>query len=1273
MRVRAASSLVALAVLTALVTVPVSPAIADPAGVVVGPETLLDGSTGLRLTKEYETVAPTVPGLRSTADAAFVPGPVDTSSQDAHGGSSLQLFTGAGKPNPGTNPAVTNATLNGKEYVGRWFDPNTVATRLSSFSFRVLTPLAGAAPYLSVEFFNADPAVAHHYLNLVWTPGINGNPGVAPGQWQDFDTTTGWSTSAGWVPGITANQPVSLAAATAAIAADVNGLTLLRANVAWGDTSVNGGYANRSIYLDDISMTFDGAPTTYAFDAPYAATCAAPAGGWVTAAELSDATQWATHTEYQPTVPSTATAAISPGPSGAVGGASLVLASGAGTTAQGRGYAGKVFVDRTLPGCTVGDLTALSYRSFSASSQAGFAPYINIDVALPGDPTGGGSSSILVWSPGEASNPAPAADAWTTFSPFTGPGGWRVVRAIGGLVPGSYYTWAQVQGAIGGAEMPRGVSLVTGDSTFGGTWAGKTLQVDNLALGVDGAAPAVFDFGGPLSLCPSTSDASTQTITLTADCSTDQTVYVADGWTLDGAGHSIVGTETAGTSFHGAIVQNAGVLMHIRNLTVTTNKSVWDNPSKNSGGDLVGIRFLAAAGSLDRVTVDGVSHGNGVQEGKGVLVDNRTGAHNVQVTISGSTVVNYQKNGVDVRGAGATLELRDSTIGAGAGPQGTPVDAITAANSVVVAYGATAVIDGNHITGNDWDGTGDTTNTRDWNATGVLLYQAGASVISRNVIDGAGTDTAVDVADSVGTSTITCNVVTRSADEPGAPDVWSRGIWVDGSTASLAGNTVTGFRTPLTGAVDNRGGGCAPLAPTVAASVDGPRSATVLWGPGTVLAYAPVTSYEVSVDGVSQTHAATDTSLALTGLLPHSTHSVAVRSVNSDGPGPWTSTAFTTSSIPVPAAVSGVIASAISTTSASVSWSADPTVGDGVVDGYEVAVSGAGTSVVPAGTLASALSGLTPGASYTVTLRAHNESGWSNPVSVSFTTNDLDRRTPGAPTLTVGVPDSAGTVPLSWTPNTSDSVDFPVTGWIVAVDGTDEASLPAGTRAYDVVALRAGRHTVTVRGVNALGSAAFAAQVFLLLDPQNAPPPTAELTASSSTIVYGSRTTLRGSFALNGTGATDTVVTLWALSGSTWINVGTTVTGAGGGFTFVVAPGRTTTYRAVATGFPSAYRTVAVRAKVATALSSTVRGKKTTVKLAVTVSPRLAGTVVRLQRLVGTTWRTTSSKRLSPRSTVVFTLGTWNGWTGKYRIAVPATSTLVANVSSAVTVKVRRR
>ena len=240
---------------------------------------------------------------------------------------------------------------------------------------------------------------------------------------------------------------------------------------------------------------------------------------------------------------------------------------------------------------------------------------------------------------------------------------------------------------------------------------------------------------------PGDPDAATKTLTLVTTAAPPVTVTVPDGWTLDGAGHALIGTETAGTSFQGAIVQNAGRSMSIRNLTVHTT-AVWDNASKNSGGDLDGIKFLAASGSVTNTTVDGVSHGNGVQEGKAILVDNRNHAFDpnfrAHVNLDDVTVTNFQKAGVDFRGD-VNGRLTNSVVGQSASPSGVRTDKVTAANSVVVAYGASAVVSGNTITGNDWDG-----NT-DWNATALLGYQAGNLTVSNNVFDGPGTDMGVDV------------------------------------------------------------------------------------------------------------------------------------------------------------------------------------------------------------------------------------------------------------------------------------------------------------------------------------------------------------------------------------------------------------------------------------------------------------------------------------------------------------------------------------------------
>jgi 5-hydroxyisourate hydrolase-like protein (transthyretin family) len=1361
-RSRLLAGVVTIGVASALLTVPAATASAAPLTVTVGPEALLDGSTGIRLTKEYETNSP-VAGVRSTADHVYVEGPTDTLANAAHGGSSLQLFTGAGT---GVSP-----TYHGKDYVGRWFDATpTDPTALSAISYRTLTPNAGLAPYLNVELYSPTGAGTPTYVNSIWTPGVGPNPAVVTGVWQDYDTgNAGWSTTSNSI-GLVRNSAQYTLAQIVSAATSLNpDLELLRVNVVWGDTA--GGYANKSAYLDDLALTLDGDTTTYSFDAPYTTPCTAPNSGWVRASELADPTQWAVHTEYQPTVTSSATASLVSGPTGATGGQSLQLASGPGTPpslALPRGYAGKVFVDRVLPGCTISDVTSLSYRAFTASTQGGLAPYLNIDVALPGSNAGAGPSSILVWSPNEGGNPAPTANAWTIYTPTTG-SGWRVTRAITGagtLTPGTYYSWAQVKAAIPGAEMPRGVQLVVGDSTYqavaGTGWSGKTLQVDSLAIGINGTV-STSDFGGPFGDCLVDLDYGARTITLLADCETSGTLFVPDGWTVDGDGHSIIGMETPSTAFSGAILQNSGVLMSLRDLTVTTNKAIWDNPAKNSGGDLVGIRFLNASGSMTDVTVDGVSHGNGVQEGKGVLVDNRTNTHSVQVTADRITVVNYQKNGVDVRGSGATLELRDSVIGFGATPNGVRIDDKTASNSLVVAYGATAVVTGNHIAGNDWDGAGDTTNTRDWSASGILLYQAGGTVISRNVVEGAGTDNGVYSYQSA--ATITCNLVTRTADQPGRLDVWSTGIVVDGGTGSLAGNTVRGFRTPINGAVQSGTGGCPPAAPSVtatggtsstgtvswadsapqdfapvsgwevvvdgtagtldadvltlpvsglapasrhdvavralnadgagpwssttfttpdidrrvpaapavASSVGSPRTASVLWSAeGGIL----VTSWEVSVDGTVRTLPAGTTDLDLTGLDPASHHQVSVRGVNDNGTGPWTATSFTTTAIPLPGTVTGLVASSITRTTASVGWDPSSVVGDGAVDKYEVAVDGA-PAIVASGTTSRSLSGLLPGTAHTVVVRAHNESGWGDPVSVSFTTNDLDRRTPGAPTLVVGDPDIDGIIPVSWTPNAGDSTDFPVTSWVVTVDGADEASLPAASTSYDVVGLADGRHTISVRGVNALGSSAFAAQV-IVVESQNAILPTAELSAAPATVRPGGSTTLTSVFGLDGLPASDAVVTLWRKAGSAWVLVSTTVADEDGVATFVVKPGTTTRYRAVTAGLPSAYATVTVSTKAAPVVAAKVTKKRagalTSVKVKVTVSPRPTGATISLQRKSGSSWRTVSTAKVGSTATVKLKAGKVRVLKkGTYRVVVSATASTNGAVSKTFTIKVKRR
>ena len=309
--------------------------------------------------------------------------------------------------------------------------------------------------------------------------------------------------------------------------------------------------------------------------------------------------------------------------------------------------------------------------------------------------------------------------------------------------------------------------------------------IRSLALGA-----TTYSFVHGLGTCDVSEDYPTKTVTLLADCETESGLTVQDGWTVDGDSHKITAVED-GSSFTGAVLQNEGTSMNVRDLTITTRG--WDNPGANSGGNLAGIRFKNAAGSLENVVISGISHGNGVQEGNALDIDNIGGSTQRAVTVNDVTVTKYQKTGIRANG-NVNLTLTDSTITAAGTPDsGSPIGDKTAANSVQVSRGAVATISGNAITGNDWDGSSDD------DATAVLLYQAGAVTVEHNVITGAGTDIGIGAMNSTGAVKIRCNAVSRT-DDPDADEHSNTGIWGEGNaSSSVVDNTITGFGTATYG------------------------------------------------------------------------------------------------------------------------------------------------------------------------------------------------------------------------------------------------------------------------------------------------------------------------------------------------------------------------------------------------------------------------------------------------------------------------------------------
>ena len=200
------------------------------------------------------------------------------------------------------------------------------------------------------------------------------------------------------------------------------------------------------------------------------------------------------------------------------------------------------------------------------------------------------------------------------------------------------------------------------------------------------------------------------------------------------------------------------------------------------GNDFVGIGVHNANATIDNVTVTGVSDDplNGIQRGRAIFVGNDTGDHTVEIT--DSTVEDYQKNAIDIRVSGGTLDadVTGNTL-TGAGPTGA-----IAQNGVVFLGGVTGNIEGNTISGHEFTGPSNSANS-----AGVLLFSNGNAVVT--VTGNTLTDNDLGIAALNSDMTIAGNAISN-----GVGDSDSTGIQVDGGTLTVGlGNTITGGTTGL--------------------------------------------------------------------------------------------------------------------------------------------------------------------------------------------------------------------------------------------------------------------------------------------------------------------------------------------------------------------------------------------------------------------------------------------------------------------------------------------
>jgi Right handed beta helix region len=301
---------------------------------------------------------------------------------------------------------------------------------------------------------------------------------------------------------------------------------------------------------------------------------------------------------------------------------------------------------------------------------------------------------------------------------FTGPGNDVVKIFIDGALRTAGTTWENYyrydpEAAGGGNALSPTSSLLLRES---GTAAPATVEagflVDNVSLASSSTTSAcAFSTSGAV-------------MTLLADCTTDTSILVPAGYTLDGAGHTITAVDPpAPAHFTGAVVANAGASASVRNLGVTTDHlaTVCDA----FPASLAGIRLDGASGTITATTVTGLqqgSVGDGCQEGNAIEVRNTDGGPTPAVSVTGNTARSYQKTGVLVKGAVSAVVTGNTITGYG------PVDFI-AQNGIQVSFGATALVADNTISDNFYT-------PKSVEACGLLIYQAGGVKVDKNTFSG---------------------------------------------------------------------------------------------------------------------------------------------------------------------------------------------------------------------------------------------------------------------------------------------------------------------------------------------------------------------------------------------------------------------------------------------------------------------------------------------------------------------------------------------------------
>src|SRR4051812_8559912 len=185
--------------------------------------------------------------------------------------------------------------------------------------------------------------------------------------------------------------------------------------------------------------------------------------------------------------------------------------------------------------------------------------------------------------------------------------------------------------------------------------------------------------------------------TLDADCTVDASIVIPDGFTLDGAQHTIIAIDPPDGAFRGGVIVAGGASASVINTVISA--VLLADVCQEGQDRLRGIFFNGAAGVIRGNTIVNINKGQSAcPEGNGLEVRNiDLSGPATTVDISENVIEGFQKTGIVVSG-NVDVAIRANSVGPSS------VQRLMVTNGIQIGTGARASIEGNTVAGNSWTG-----------------------------------------------------------------------------------------------------------------------------------------------------------------------------------------------------------------------------------------------------------------------------------------------------------------------------------------------------------------------------------------------------------------------------------------------------------------------------------------------------------------------------------------------------------------------------------------